>query len=366
MSKKPAPLAPVRARAGRSTSPRLLLLIALVVAALLFTFLLRLRGFDGAFQLWNVPGYGVPFLDWALIPGSAESYARGLDPAIVNPGDPLQRLFNYPRIWYLFFRLPLSQAQDVPIGITIDAVFFLAVLLFPRNATPLTETLLFLAIISPAAMLGYSRANVDLLIFAAMVLALILVDRHALGALFMLIAAVLFKIFPILGIGLLLNRNKNAGLKLISGAAVVSLLYFGLTFRDLVTIFRITQKGYQEAYGVAVLPALLRSMARAPDLENGHLVFHTILLSLNNFLSAFPFAPYAFGLLLLIGMSYLRAAAPRPGCKRRPPRPPRILVGRRNLHWHLPDRQQFRLQAAVPVACAAPAFPVGEAQTLGH
>src|SRR5574340_303275 len=155
MDEKPTDLQAAPPQLHPSIQPKLPILVAIILASALFGALLRQRGFDGAFSVWNVPGYGIPFLDEAVITGSAESYARGLDPAISNPFDPLQRPFNYPRIWYLLFRLPLTRALDAPIAIGIIALFLLAIVLFPRKATLLSESLLFLALVSPAAMLAY-------------------------------------------------------------------------------------------------------------------------------------------------------------------------------------------------------------------
>lgn len=280
-------------------------MLAVLAAVGVFLVPLRLRGFDGAFQVWNVPGYGVPFLDWALITGSAQSLAQGFDPAIQNPGDPVGRLFNYPRIWYALLRMPMTRALDVPIGICIVVIFLLAVMIYPRRATWLTESLLFLALISPAVMLGYDRANVDLLVFALMVAGLLLVDRHALGALAALLVAILFKIFPVLGAAFLLDSQRKGGLKLVAAAVAFTALYFAFTLRDMVRIFQITQKGFQEAYGVAVLPGFLQRLAQDPDLRRGPALFRALVTDTNAVLLRAPYLPYVVAIFFLFLLGYL-------------------------------------------------------------
>ena len=69
----------------------LYLIAAIAMAAAAFGLLVRVRGYDSAFRLWNVHTYGSPFLDLRLITASAESYAQGYDPALQNPADPEKR-----------------------------------------------------------------------------------------------------------------------------------------------------------------------------------------------------------------------------------------------------------------------------------
>ncbi|HET6846080.1 MAG TPA: hypothetical protein VFH29_04555, partial [Anaerolineales bacterium] len=153
---------------------------------------------------------------------------------------------------------------------------------------------------SPAAMLGASRANVDLLVFSLMVLALALVSRYSVAALVVLMTGVLFKIFPILGVGFFLHKERNAGLRFMACAAALSLVYFAVTFRDMLLIFSITERGYEEAYGAAVLPALLKRLAIAPDLLERSVLYVQILRSVDAFLLQFPIAPYLLAGLVLV------------------------------------------------------------------
>ena len=120
----------VGTRTQQRPDPRLVLLAAVAVTAVCIIALVRMRGFDEAFRLWNIPGYGTPFLDWRMIPGSASSYSQGFDPAVVNPGDPIHRPFNYPKIWYVFFQAPFPPESDIPAGIAIFGCFWLSVVFF--------------------------------------------------------------------------------------------------------------------------------------------------------------------------------------------------------------------------------------------
>ena len=296
---EPAPLNDRSRRPRRLAAARGALAVALALVAAGLGALIHARGFDGAFQAWGVPGYRVPFLDWAMLTGSVQTYAQGIDPHIQNPGDPLGRVFNYPRIWFIFFGLPLSHQQDVAAGIIIVLLFLAAAVLFPRKASALSETLLFFGLISPAAMLGYDRANVDLLIFALMALSLALVDRWALAALATLLIATFFKLIPILGLGLFLEKSRGSAIRLVSAALLGAGLYFLFTFQDLLFIFSHTQKGSEAAYGVQVLPDLLGKLAGLSRIHRSPL-FSALVHMLNGFLLHFPYVPYALAFLLLL------------------------------------------------------------------
>jgi hypothetical protein len=254
-----------------------------------------------------------------LIPGAAESYARGLDPALDNPGDPLQRLFNYPRAWYLFFRLPMTQDWSEPMAMASIAIFLAGVCLFSDRLTFLSAGLLLLALFSPAGMLAMSRANTDILVFAAMALSLLLLEKHAIGALLVLLGAIVFKIIPILGAGLFLGTERRVGLRAVFATILFTLLYFLVTMNDMVYIFGHTQKGYEESYGLAVLPDLLRDLAHDRLVRAGPALFYQVVSALNGLLIRFPFLPYAAALVLLILFTYLgstRQHAPPAGTLR--------------------------------------------------
>jgi hypothetical protein len=69
----------------------------IVVTALMWLSILilfRAYGYENTWHLWNVPTWKIPFLDFRLIPGSAESFAHGYEPSVENPYDPTQRIFN--------------------------------------------------------------------------------------------------------------------------------------------------------------------------------------------------------------------------------------------------------------------------------
>lgn len=70
----------------------LLLVLALLVCVL------RL-GWAAAWQGLAIPSLLPPFADLRTVQAGLSAMARGLDPQVVNPGDPWGRPMNYPSVW---------------------------------------------------------------------------------------------------------------------------------------------------------------------------------------------------------------------------------------------------------------------------
>src|SRR5262245_46894713 len=105
---------------------RLVLITAslLIWGAIFISFYTR-----GYFETWLLCGVPVvkpiQFMDFQLIASGAETFRSWLDPAISNPNDPMQHIFNYPKIWYLFFYTGISKQDTVWICVSLISMFFL-------------------------------------------------------------------------------------------------------------------------------------------------------------------------------------------------------------------------------------------------
>ena len=82
---------------------KIFLITSSLVVGLVILLLFKVYGYDETWKLWRVPVQHPQFADFRLIPGSAESYREGFEPTQRNPGDPHNRIFNYPAFWRLFF-----------------------------------------------------------------------------------------------------------------------------------------------------------------------------------------------------------------------------------------------------------------------
>ena len=201
----------------------------------------------------GVPVLAPPFLDVRTITGGAESVREGLDPMISNPGDPLNRPLNYPRIWQLLYDAGLSSRHAVPFGIAVGAAFLLSLFAFTGRLRKVTAVVLAAALCSPAVMFGLERGNTDLLMFAIVAAGLWFFPRSPWAFLATVIAAFLLKLYPIAAAAPLLLLDRKLGLKLAAVAAIVVVLYIVLTWDDIQFILSNTPRSTDYSFGVEVL-----------------------------------------------------------------------------------------------------------------
>jgi hypothetical protein len=251
------------------------LLIGLFGMATLFI----IFGYEETYWFFGVPVSKHLFLDMQLITGSAESIEKGFDPILENIMDPGQRNFNYPKIWFLLLNLGLGRGALLYFGIGAIAVFFMALFLFPKTDDNLTLALIFLIAFSSAGLLAYERANVDLLFFFTVVLALLLQDKQQPVSMLVMIASILFKVFPVFALGLYWDKREAKSMLPVAALSIASLIYFGFIFSDMMTIFSVTQKGADISYGLRVAAYHLRDTGQIDEINNLALYLLVAILS---------------------------------------------------------------------------------------
>lgn len=283
--------------------PRVFLIGIISAAAAAVLLLMHFYGFAKTFSFWNVRTYGIPFLDLRLITGTFATLRQGGDPAVSNPGDPLQRVFNYPKIWYLILASGLNENWTSPLGALVIGLFVVSVCVFPGRLTGWSVWFLTLAMVSPAVMLAFARVNIDMLMFALMTLSLALVATRELWSLIVLVIVILLKIIPVLGLGTFLEADQKRSIKYMAATLVFTAAYFVFTWNDMVFIFTHTQRGYEEAYGLAVLPALVQAIAHSPVVRAGPGLFYGVASAVYDLSLSLPEIPYfAAGALLVLAL----------------------------------------------------------------
>lgn len=220
-----------------------LLFLFIIIGIGIFVLLLGLLGYRATWQLWNVPAYSSPFLDLQLITAGAESHAAGYDPTFLNPFDPFQRPVNYPRIWNLFFLLPVDLSNTVQIGLALIAAFAVCLFIFVPSIDNLTAILMGSIIFSSDVLLGIERGNVDIVFFVLLAISLYLSDRNKAYSFGILVLSILFKIYPAFSAGYFLEQNNEKSFRWIMGSFGVLLIYLLITFQDMVHIFQLTVTG---------------------------------------------------------------------------------------------------------------------------
>ena len=215
--------------------------------------LFRVYGYEETWKIWRVLVEEPQFSDFRLIPGSAESFRRGFEPTLRNPGDPHKRLFNYPAFWRLFFYTGITQADTVWVVSVMLVLFFIGVFLFPQNLTILDSLILLLILFSPASMLLYERGNADLIVFFLCAVIVWMAEISTFMAAGMLIFAMIVKIFPFFGLTIFLKESRTRFVWLSLACFAVLLVYLFSTSGSVKASWNLTMRGDEVSYGSNVL-----------------------------------------------------------------------------------------------------------------
>ncbi len=222
-----------------------------------------LYGYQATWRLWGVTSLKPFFIDFRLLPAMVQSIRHGLDPTVANSADPLGRVFNYPSAWLLLRFTNLSQSDTLWAGITMLVLFFLGLVLFPGRLRRAGVILLLLIGFSPAAMLLYERANVDLLIFFLCALAIAAVSLSATVAAGILGVASVLKFYPFFGIVAFMSKGRRAFAAILVASTLLFAAYLALTYRDISRAWNTTNRGRDSSYGVQVVGMHFESQVRA-------------------------------------------------------------------------------------------------------
>ncbi len=246
---------------------KLLLIGASILIWLLLVFLFITLGEGKTWHLWQIDVQKMSFMDFRLIPGSAESFRHGFEPSVENPLDPNGRIFNYPAFWRLFFYTGITQADTFRISITMIVLFFISVFLFPEKLSIPGAIAMLFVLFSPASMLLYERANVDLIVFVICVLIVIAESHSAYVATLLIMFGSIVKLFPFFGVTVLLKEPRNKFLWLFTACSLVLGIYMISTLNSVKASWNLTMRGDGASYGTDVFvtrygPAISRALAQ--------------------------------------------------------------------------------------------------------
>jgi hypothetical protein len=230
--------------------------VLITTAALIWLLLLisfKAYGYHQTWELWKVPAWDPPFLDFRLIPGSADSFRHGYEPSVENPYDTTQRTFNYPAFWRLFFYTDITQDDTIWISVTMIVLFFSAVFLFPEKLSLAGAIAMLLVIFSPAAMLLYERGNVDLIVFFLCVMIVLASSYSAYLAAGLIVFASIVKLFPFFGVTVLLKESKHKFWSLFTGCFLVLIIFLAATWNSVKAAWNLTMRGETISYGTNVI-----------------------------------------------------------------------------------------------------------------
>jgi hypothetical protein len=264
------------------------LLVAGVLAA--YFLILTLLGGHSAWDRLGVPdfaGYSwsgskgsqdapLSFADMRVLASGWECDREGVEIFPRDPCDPWGRGMDYPRIWMQLSFLGLGPGATVALGIATALIFFASFLLLIGNPGVREAALYALAAISPAVMFGVERGNIDLLMFAMLVAALLVFRRGPAGRLAgyaLLLFAGILKLFPAFAWGVLVRQPRR--LALLSGGVIVGLFaaYIASTLYTIRLVHAVLPLDVHGQYGADLAVASVRYGAGlSPGLDNVHWV----------------------------------------------------------------------------------------------
>lgn len=230
-------------------------LILFVGLLILVVLMIAIFGSDKILHLfWNIPTMHPVFADIRTITGANATLSQGLDPLVSNPGDPWGRTMNYPRIWqHMAEVFNFNQSTSIYFGFVNLVLYLCGFLLFSSRLylSKAMVFILFIALLSPASVLGMERGNIDIVIFFLMSLSLLYVSSTILFSGIILFASFL-KIFPIFAIVGLLKESKKSFIK----ASLISMLiligYVIFNIQDIILIKNGTPQPTGLSYGMNV------------------------------------------------------------------------------------------------------------------
>lgn len=236
------------------TRTKLLVFIVTILLLASSVFLYVLAENDFLIRKYNIPLHPPGFWDTTQIGIAAESYAQGYDPLVENPQNVSGTRLNYPRIWHLIFALGIDQSDTNLIGSIFVILFFLGtgIYWFSNEFDDITYYVLAFALLSAAVMLGLERANIELVLFFIISLALAVSNSSAISAFFLFMFASVLKLYPVFGIVYLLKENaKRFWVMFLSGLGIF-IVYLILTFKDMLLVYSGSAKLPGSSFGMNV------------------------------------------------------------------------------------------------------------------
>jgi hypothetical protein len=234
-------------------------------------------------DLW--PRLGVPaedtlFYDARNVTAAADCRRLGHDPLIDNPCDPTDRPMIYPRIWLLLRFLGLQQSHTTVFGAVVVLLFFVSVLLLVGRLTARQGVLVAAALCSPAVMFAVERANMDLVLFSMLVLAVFAWQARStvvqlLSPALVLVAAAA-KLYGVFALPAFALSGHRRGRWLTAATLGLLAIYVATTADDIVKVARAPEGGLLYSFGARILIGYLYHQVVPGEWQAGTVVAQAI------------------------------------------------------------------------------------------
>jgi hypothetical protein len=235
--------------------------LVLVAALVAYGFALFSPHLTTATPNWTKMGVldsTVPFADMREITSAWECVRKGESVIVHDYCDPVNwRPANFPQIWMRLTFLGLGQGATNGLGIAVDLIFLGSIFLLTGPLRWWEGAVYGALVTSPSIMLGVDRANVDLLLFAFVVVALLAFARagprvRVLGCALLELAAWL-KLFPIFATGAVLRWRRRPALLAFAAITLVFLGYAVVIWHEIKTIRSVVESSIPLSFGAGVI-----------------------------------------------------------------------------------------------------------------
>ena len=185
--------------------------------------------------------YWTPFLDTDTVLSAVRCLRADVDAYVFNPCDPQLRVFTYSPLWMSLTALPVTEAWVIWMGLVWVLLYLGAMFLLPvvrsRNAMVLT----ILGTASSASIYAMERGNNDIVIFALVSVAAVLLTRQGaarrLGYGAVLLAGLL-KYYPLGVMMVALRETPRRFLTIAAISLAITLLAIWVTWDDLIRVLK--------------------------------------------------------------------------------------------------------------------------------
>ena len=220
-----------------------------------------------------------PLMDLRGVAAWCDAWEKGNNPAVVettitiageSKGYP-NFLMNYSPVVFMFGKLGLSTNSVFIWGIALFLIYAIALWALCGPCTSQQAFLWALLICSPASVLLVERGNLDMLIFALLVSALML-RKNAVFESGIILTASLLKFYPILALVAPWLKQRGKGHLIVYMAALIFTLFLVMIRSRLATISGSLEGQSHSAFGYSVMADLLSHSGVLTKGQGFHLV----------------------------------------------------------------------------------------------
>lgn len=235
----------------KKSSKKFLYIVALIFSVSTIAILIFTLGWTEAWSYLHVPSMYPPFADMRTIQGALTSISSGLDPQIINPGDPWDRELDYPMIWVeiaKLFGFDVELNYIAFICVYIAAFIICIVHILYRNPS----VCIFILAISGSTLLALERGNNDILMFVLLYLAALMPFSGLSSSLILI--GVLLKLYPVFSVIQLFYKLRVAIF-----TSSTALLYFAVNWDEIGRIRFTTPEFAHLSYGTPSVALLVNN-----------------------------------------------------------------------------------------------------------